>query len=389
MVSLPPTPEPGERCPDLRQYGLPWLDAMAETPQSPVWHGEGDVLIHTRMVADGLLADARYRALDAQARTELWLAALLHDVGKPATTRYENGHFRAPGHARRGAIIARRLLWEAGVEPAARERICALVRHHMVPHHLIERSGATRHAIEISLEAGAFRQYLLTRADARGRIAEDVDYLATNVELFAEYARELGCFDAPYPFASDHARFSYFRRDDRDPAYAAHDDTRSRVVVLSGLPGAGKDLWIARHGDGRPVVSLDDLRREHGVKRGDKAAEGRLIQEARELARTYLRAGEPFIWNATNLSLQVRGQTLALLADYRAHITIVAVEARADDLSRRNRDRAHPVPWEAVERMLDRWEAPTITECHRLDVAVGFTEGPSGSLRSAGRAQPT
>ena len=71
-----------------------------ETPQSPVWHGEGDVLIHTRMVADGLLRDERHQALDDDARAELWLAALLHDVGKPATTRYENGHYRAPGHAR-------------------------------------------------------------------------------------------------------------------------------------------------------------------------------------------------------------------------------------------------------------------------------------------------
>ena len=367
-MGLPATPERGEPCPDLRAYGLPWLDALAETPQSPVWHGEGDVLIHTRMVADELLRDARHQALDDAARTELWLAALLHDVGKPATTRYENGHYRAPGHARRGAIIARRVLWEAGVEPAARERICALVRHHMVPHHLIERAGATRLCIEISLEAGVRRQHLLTHADALGRVAADVDRLATNVDLFAEYARELGCLEAPYPFASDHARFAYFARDDRDPAYAAFDDTRSRVVVLSGLPGAGKDLWIARHGDGRPVVSLDDLRRERGVKRGDKGAEGRLIQEARELARTHLRAGEPFIWNATNLSAQVRGQTLSLLADYRAHITIVAVEAPADDLSRRNREREHPVPWEAIERMLDRWEAPTITECHRLEV---------------------
>ncbi len=367
-MSLPATPERGAPCPDLREYGLPWLDALAETPQSPVWHGEGDVLIHTRMVADELLRDERHQALDDEARAELWLATLLHDVGKPATTRYENGHYRAPGHARRGAIIARRLLWEAGIEPVARERICALVRHHMVPHHLIERVAPTRSCIEISLEAGAYRQYLLTRADALGRIAEDVDALATNVELFAEYARDLGCLDAPYPFASDHARFSYFRRDDRDPAYAAHDDTRSRVVVLSGLPGSGKDLWIARHGDGRPVVSLDDLRRDRGVKRGDKAGEGRLIQDARELARSYLRAGEPFIWNATNLSAQLRGQTLALLADYHAHITIVAVEAPADDLSRRNRDREHPVPWEAIERMLDRWEAPTVTECHRLEV---------------------
>lgn len=366
-MGLPETPEPGAPCPDLREYGLPWLDALAGTPQSPVHHAEGDVLRHTQMVAERLLADERWQALDARSRDELWLATLLHDAGKRFTTRED---LTAPGHARRGAILARRVLWEAGVEPLARERICALVRHHMAPYHLLEneRSLAVRRCIAISLEADVRRQHLLTRADALGRIAPDVEALATNVDLFAEYADELGCLDGPYPFASDHARVEFFRREDRDPAYAAHDDTRSRVVVLSGLPGSGKDLWISHHGDGRPVISLDDLRRERGAKRSDTTAQGQIIQEARERARVHLRAGDPFIWNATNVSAQLRGQILSLLADYHAHVTIVSVEAPADDLSRRNRDREHPVPWEAIERMLDRWEAPSITECHRLEI---------------------
>ncbi|MBE2319521.1 AAA family ATPase [Solirubrobacter sp. CPCC 204708] len=352
---------------ELGAEDAPWLAAMAETPQNPLYHGEGDVLAHTRMVCEQLVAAPDWAQLSELTREELWLAAVLHDVGKPATTRFQDGRWTAPGHARRGAIIARRLLWEAGVEPHARERICALVRHHMAPYRLVGAGRAVRRCLEISVEAGCDRQHRLTRADALGRIAPDVEGLALEVDLFAEFAAELGCLDAPYPFASDHARFSYFTRDDRDPAYAAYDDTRSRVVVLSGLPGSGKDLWIALHGDGRPVISLDDLRRERGIKRGDSTGEGRLIQDAREQARVYLRAGEPFIWNATNLSAQLRGQTLALLADYHAHVTIVAVEAPADELARRNRDRAHPVPWPAIERMLDRWEAPTRTECHVLD----------------------
>ncbi|RKQ90582.1 putative nucleotidyltransferase with HDIG domain [Solirubrobacter pauli] len=362
---------------ELRAEDAPWLAAMAETPQNPEYHAEGDVLAHTRMVCDALISAPGWDELDAVTREELWLAAVLHDVGKPATTRFEDGRWTAPGHARRGAIIARRLLWEAGVEPRARERICALVRHHMAPYHLIAQRDAVRRCVQISLEAGVVRQHRLTRADALGRIGSGVDALVLNVDLFAEYAAELGCLYEPYPFASDHARFTYFTRTDRDPAYAAYDDTRSRVVVLSGLPGAGKDLWIAHHGDGRPVISLDDLRRERGVKRGDTTAEGHLIQDAREQARVYLRAGEPFIWNATNLSAQLRGQTIALCADYHAHVTIVAVEAAADDLSRRNRDREHPVPWPSIERMLDRWEAPTPAECHRLEVWSDTLDGVS------------
>ena len=369
---LPETPAPGEPCPALSKLARehPWLAAMADTPQSERYHREGDVLRHTEMVAEALLADPRWQALPPRDREELWLATLLHDVGKPSTTRHEDGDWRAPGHARRGAIISRRLLWEAGADVATRERICGLVRHHMVPHYLIEyeRERAVRACIEISLEAGGERQHLLTRADAVGRVADDVDALVTNVELFAEFARDLGCLDRPYPFASDHARFTYFSRRDRDPCYAAHDDTRSRVVVLSGLPGAGKDLWIAHHGDARPVISLDDMRRERSAKRTDKTLQGQIVQEARELARTHLRAGEPFIWNATNISSQQRAQMLSLLADYDPHVTIVSVEAPADDLSRRNRDREHPVPWGAIERLIDRWEAPSVTECHRLEI---------------------
>jgi putative nucleotidyltransferase with HDIG domain len=367
-MGLPPAPEPGAPCPDLATFELPWLRALAETPQDPIHHGEGDVLAHTQLVAEQLVRSPAWQKLEPEDRSELWLATLLHDVGKPATTRYEDGRWTAPGHARRGAIMARRLLWEAGVHPFARERICALVRHHMAPYHLIDRDDAVRRTIEISLDAGVRRQHLLTRADALGRIAPDVEALTVNVDLFAELADELGCLDRAYPFASDHARFTYFSRRDRDPAYAAHDDTRSRVVVLSGLPASGKDYWISQHHDGRPTISLDDLRRRRGAKRSDKVAQGQIIQEARERARTYLRAGEPFIWNATNLTAQIRSQTLSLLADYNAHVTIVAVEAPADVLSARNRDRRHPVPWEAIERMLDRWEAPSLTECHRLEV---------------------
>ena len=351
-MAFPPAPEPGDPCPDLSAFGLDWLRRLADTPQDPDDHGEGDVLRHTQLVAEELVRDPRWRALEPEDRSELWLATLLHDLGKPATTRYENGRWTAPGHARRGAIVARRLLWEAGLHPFARERICGLVRHHMAPFHLIDSEHAVRRTIEISLEAGARRQHLLTRADALGRIASDIDTLTVNVDLFAELADELGCLDRAYPFASDHARFSYFARRDRDPAYAAYDDTRSRVVVLSGLPAAGKDHWISQHHGGRPTISLDRLR----------------IQEARERARTYLRAGEPFIWNATNLTAQIRALTLSLLADYDAHVTIVAVEAPPGVLSARNRERRHPVPWEAIDHMLDRWEAPSITECHRLEI---------------------
>ena len=109
---------------------------------------------------------------------------------------------------------------------------------------------------------------LLARADISGRVCADQRELLGNVELFADYCQELGCWDRPYPFASDHARVAWFRTPGRDPTWDAYDDTRTRAILLSGLPASGKDHWLATQGPDWPVVSLDAIRAELGVDPG-------------------------------------------------------------------------------------------------------------------------
>jgi hypothetical protein len=90
-----------------------WVRAMAETPQEPRFHGEGDVWVHTRMVCEALSADEQWTRLSAAERRLLLTAGLLHDAGKPEVTYTdENGRIRSPDHSRRGEVLARRLLWQ-------------------------------------------------------------------------------------------------------------------------------------------------------------------------------------------------------------------------------------------------------------------------------------
>ena len=63
-MDLPAAPEPGAPCPELGA-ACPWLEAMRETPQNPAYHGEGDVLAHTQMVAASSSRDPDCQALDA------------------------------------------------------------------------------------------------------------------------------------------------------------------------------------------------------------------------------------------------------------------------------------------------------------------------------------
>ncbi|HYD41249.1 MAG TPA: ATP-binding protein [Anaeromyxobacter sp.] len=147
-----------------------------------------------------------------------------------------------------------------------------------------------------------------------------------------------------------------------------HDDCGPEVVVMSGLPGAGKDHWLRRHRPGLPIVSLDVLREELGVDPED--AQGPVVAAARERARVHLRAGAPFAWNATHLRAEVRGAVIRLLRDDRARVHVVHCEAPAAEQAVRNRGRAAAVPAAALARMLSRWTVPTPLEAHEVTYAV-------------------
>ena len=343
---------------------FPWIRDLAGVAQDPVHHAEGDVETHTRMACEALAALPRWRERPEEQRVRLFAAALLHDVAKPRCTREEDGRVTAHGHSRQGDLMARRILWELGAPIPWREHVAALVRHHQAPFWGLERPDLQRLAFRVSLLASNADLVLLAEADLLGRECGDPAEMLENIALYEEYCAEQDCLDGPRAFPSDHARFQYFRTPGRDPSYAAYDDTRLTATVLSGLPGAGKDTWIAENRPDLPVVSLDRLRVELGVS--PTADQGPVVAAAFEQARGHLRAGRPFVWNATNVSRQLRERCIGLAADYRARIDLVSLEAAPSVLRARNRARPSPVPDGVITRLASRWELPDLTEAHTV-----------------------
>jgi predicted kinase len=285
----------------------------------------------------------------------------------------DDGRITARGHSGRGEVAVRRMLWEAEIPFPVRERVCALIRFHQHPFWLITREDLDARRVAFAISHSAARCDLLAihaEADARGRVCADLEDLLVNVALFAEFCRENGCLTGPRAFASDHSRFLFFRDREgtRDPDYRAHDDTTGEMVLLSGLPGSGKDTYLRTHLAHLPVVSLDAIRAETGVSPRDN--QEAVAALAREQARGYLRRGEPFAWNATSLSRELRGRCIDLAAAYRARVRIVYVEAPARVQQDRNRRREAAVPDAAVEKMYRRWEIPDGTEAHEIDWRV-------------------
>jgi predicted kinase len=345
-----------------------WIRALANCPQDAIYHAEGDVWIHTRMVCESLLANEQWRALPEDERAIVFIAALMHDVGKPACTRIEDGRISSRGHSTRGAIMAREILWRMNVPIRTREQIVSLIRWHQIPFFLIDSPNSQRRLFEVSQTTRCNLLALVTEADARGRICQDQSRLLDNIALFTQFAAEQNCLHAPRAFPSDHSRFLYFQKEDRDPDYLAFDDTICEVIVMSGFPGVGKDTWIAKHYPALPVISLDVLRTELKIKPTDN--QGAVIAAAREKAREYLRRKQPFVWNATNISRQMREHCLSLCAAYNARLRIVYLETSEELLFAQNRARAASVPASVIHKLMIRWEVPDLTEAHQVEWIV-------------------
>lgn len=348
-----------------------WLADLADTPQDPQHHAEGDVLTHTHMVAEALAGLAAWRALPPTERGLLFAAALLHDVAKPLCTEIDaTGRVSSPRHARKGAQLARALLWReasryGAASPHEREQIAGLVRHHGLPLWFLEREPPERAVVTASMSTRLEHVALLAEADVRGRICADQAELLERVELFRLFCAEQGCADGPRAFPSAHSRFVYFQNPQASLSYAAYDDTRFEVLLMCGLPAAGKDTWIRANHPDLPLISLDAIREELDVAPTDHP--GPVVLAAKRRARELLQHGQPFVWNATNITRLLRRQLIDFFAAYRARVRIVCLDAPIESILRRNRARHDPVPEKVILHLLDKFEMPNLTEAHALD----------------------
>jgi poly(A) polymerase len=105
----------------LLDAALPEVAAMKSVEQPPQFHPEGDVFTHTCLMMDAL----------HEPSVTLAFAALLHDVGKPATFRRAPDRIRFDEHDTVGADLAERILRRLRFSNDEIARIVACVANHM------------------------------------------------------------------------------------------------------------------------------------------------------------------------------------------------------------------------------------------------------------------
>lgn len=345
-----------------------WVKRTDEVQQDPRYHAEGNVAIHTQMVLAALKAEPAFQALAEDEQEILWAAALLHDVEKYSTTVFEaDGSITSNGHARKGAQFARRLLYVKEPTPfAVREQIVGLVRHHGLPIWLFEKPDPLKALVKASMEVNTQWLALLARADMLGRVCDDQQEMLYRIDCFEAFCQENDCWGKAREFTSGQAQMYYMQHDDSYLDYVPFEEPAVEVILMSGLPGAGKDTFIKKNHPGWPVISLDNMRTERGISPTDKVGNGQVIQQAKEQARVYLRRQEPFVWNATNTTGQMRMQLIDLFTTYKAKVSIIYIEVPHQHLHSQNKNRDAMVPAAVLDRLTHKLEVPALWEAHAV-----------------------
>ena len=148
---------------------FPELSDLIGVPQDPEWHPEGDVWIHTLHVCDMAAAVAKRDQLEEQETIILLLAALCHDLGKPATTEFRDGRWRASGHPQAGVALTRSFLERIDCPAGIISIVEPLVAEHLVHAQPVSNSRTVRRLVRRLRPATIPQLVRLIEADLGGR----------------------------------------------------------------------------------------------------------------------------------------------------------------------------------------------------------------------------
>jgi len=162
----------------MREWGIlekhfPELHAIVGVLQSPKWHPEGDVWVHTMMCLDEM-ATLLTPSFSEKERLKFLFAILCHDLGKAvATTIEEDGRIRSIGHEYKGIEPTKSFLYRLTDEHDFIESILPLVEHHLKPSQFYagksKAAAIRRLATKVNIEA----LVLVARADFLGRTTKE------------------------------------------------------------------------------------------------------------------------------------------------------------------------------------------------------------------------
>lgn len=364
-----------ERLIDFEKLSYNWkkierIDEFAvlkKCEQNPRWHSEGNAWKHTQLVCEEMVKILKSRGFKATSSVTdstkvLMTAALFHDIGKGVTTEFKKGNWHAYGHEIQGERITRLLLWDEDIN--FREAVCSLVRWHMDPLRIFENGSKDyiEKVLRLKKVCDLSLLIILKMADVAGSIQQDIASKDTDMEKLKFLENINSQIPNSLPL----------------PGTLPWENLKKVVVVMMiGLPGAGKDTYIKKEVEleGLTVtVCRDDIRAELGFcKNGEKIVGTRYQEDkvSKVFNDRVVEAAENnkmIVINNINLKKGYRDDIHELLKKYNPWYTYIYVQA--DSLEKNYMRRHGQIDEEVFDKMIMSFDWPYAPEYDEMKIVT-------------------
>ena len=358
--------------------GLPSFEVLKQTPQSYKYHKEGNVLNHTHLVTQEMEKILSEKS-DFKKGGMIWLvlmsAAICHDLGKAETTFWseEKNDWSCKNHGAVGERITRNLFSDE--EFLLRERVCYMVRQHMVLHHILDDEEKFPTKLKKLSHGLVCVKYMLwlNEADSRGSIneVEDDTDLSEKLSKIERKTDDYGCLWKPYAMVEK----GHLIREFFSIGEPLNKTQNFVVYMMCGFPGCGKSTYIKERLSDKTVISRDIIRQELGINgatiKNDKKTVGTKEQEDKvsEIFNAKVieccEQKKSFVIDNTNLKFQYRKKYLDMVMKYNPLIKVIYVEA-PDFLNDCMKRRDGEIEKKVYDRMKESFDFPQLYECDEL-----------------------
>ena len=177
------SPKPSQGFALMRELGIlehyfPELYTLIGVHQSPVWHPEGDVWVHTMMTLDAMQQELKMKNeklnMDAKQKLKFLFAILCHDLGKAVSTTVDAaGNIRSIGHEQTGLDFTKRLMYRLMDEHDFIESLLPLVEHHLKPSQFYAANSGSKAIRKLAIKVNIEELVCVAKADFLGRTTEE------------------------------------------------------------------------------------------------------------------------------------------------------------------------------------------------------------------------
>ena len=165
----------------MRELGIlekyfPEIHALIGVPQSPKYHPEGDVWIHTMMCVDEMatIVSSGAERMGSKLKLKFLFAILCHDLGKAVSTTIDNeGVVRSIEHEITGLELTKKFMYRLVDDYMFIYSLLPLVKHHLKPSQFYAANSKASAIRRLATKVNIEELVLVAKADFLGRTTKE------------------------------------------------------------------------------------------------------------------------------------------------------------------------------------------------------------------------